>query len=74
MMLLLGGTGLLGGHVLRKLREELHPVRLYSRGSRDWRDASVQDVRQKALNLSLPTRSILKSFQKLQKVVRRSST
>ncbi len=51
MMLLLGGTGLLGGHVLRKLREERHPVRLYSRGSRDWRDASVQDVRQKGAEL-----------------------
>lgn len=51
MMLVLGGTGLLGGCVLKKLREERYPVRLYSRGSRDWRDASVQDIRQKGAEL-----------------------
>jgi NADH dehydrogenase len=47
MMLVLGGTGLLGGHVLKRLRDERYPVRLLTRGSRDWQDAFVHDVRSK---------------------------
>lgn len=49
MMLLMGGTGLLGGQVLKHMRSARLPVRLYSRGSRDWRDSAVQDVRQKGV-------------------------
>jgi NADH dehydrogenase len=51
MILLMGGTGLLGGQVLRRLREERYPVRLYTRGSRDWRHSSVHDLRQKGIEV-----------------------
>jgi len=51
MILLMGGTGLLGGQVLRRLRDERYPVRLYTRGSRDWRHASVHDLRQKGIEV-----------------------
>jgi NADH dehydrogenase len=51
MILLMGGTGLLGGQVLRRLREERYPVRLFTRGSRDWRHSSVHDLRQKGIEV-----------------------
>jgi len=47
MMLVLGATGFLGGHVIRRLRDDSYPIRLFTRGSRDWRHSSVQDLHQK---------------------------
>lgn len=52
-MLLLGGTGLLGGQVLMRMREQKYPVRLYTRGSRDWRDSSVHDLRHKGIEVMI---------------------
>jgi NADH dehydrogenase len=50
MMLVLGATGFLGGHVLRRFRQDRYPVKLFTRGSRDWRDSSVTDLHQKGVD------------------------
>ncbi|MGH9552371.1 MAG: NAD(P)H-binding protein, partial [Terriglobales bacterium] len=51
MMLLMGGTGLLGGQVIRRLREQKVQFRLYTRGSRNWSESSVHGIRQKGIEV-----------------------
>ena len=51
MILLLGATGLLGGQVLRGLLERKLPVRVFTRGASDWKNASIQDLRRRGVEV-----------------------
>jgi uncharacterized protein YbjT (DUF2867 family) len=53
MILLLGATGLLGGQVLRALLERNIEVRAYTRGSSNWKDASISDLRRRGVDITL---------------------
>jgi len=53
MILLLGTTGLLGGPVLRGLLERKLEVRGFTRGSSDWKSASVSDLRRRGVEIFL---------------------
>lgn len=51
MILLLGATGLLGGQVLRGLLERRYPVRVFTRGASDWKNASISDLRRRGVEV-----------------------
>jgi len=53
MILLLGATGLLGGQVLRRLVDKKYPTKLFIRGSSDWKDASIQNLRHRGVDISV---------------------
>ncbi len=53
MILLLGATGLLGGQVLRRLVDKKYPTKLFIRGSSDWKDASIGNLRHKGVEISV---------------------
>src|SRR5450432_1089968 len=53
MILLLGTTGLLGGPVLRGLLERKLEVRAFTRGSSDWKNASISDLRRRGVEIIL---------------------
>ena len=53
MILLLGATGLLGGELLRALLHKQEPVRVFSRGSRDWKEATISDLRRRGVEVIL---------------------
>ncbi|HEY9681127.1 MAG TPA: NAD(P)H-binding protein [Oculatellaceae cyanobacterium] len=53
MILLLGTTGLLGGPVLRGLLERKLEVRAFTRGSSNWKNASVSDLRRRGVEIVL---------------------
>lgn len=53
MILLLGATGLLGGQVLRKALEKKYPLRLCMRGSSDWKDASITDLKRRGVDMAI---------------------
>jgi NADH dehydrogenase len=53
MILLLGGTGSLGGPVLRCLLERKIEVRSFSRGASDWKSASIADLRRRGVDMVL---------------------
>lgn len=53
MILLLGATGLLGGQVLRRMVDRSYPTRLLVRGSSDWKDASMQNLKQRGVDMSI---------------------
>ena len=53
MILLTGATGLLGGQVLRALLERNIEVRAYTRGSSNWKDASISDLRRRGVEITL---------------------
>jgi len=53
MILLLGATGLLGGQVLRRMIDKKYPTKLFVRGSSDWKDASIQNLRHRGVDLSI---------------------
>jgi uncharacterized protein YbjT (DUF2867 family) len=53
MILLLGATGLLGGQVLRRLIDRKYPTKLFIRGSSDWKDASIQNLRHRGVEMSI---------------------
>jgi uncharacterized protein YbjT (DUF2867 family) len=53
MILLLGTTGLLGGPVLRCLLERKLEVRAFTRGSSDWKNASISDLRRRGVEIVL---------------------
>ena len=51
MILLLGATGFLGGQVLRGLLERRLPVRVFTRGASDWKNASISDLRRRGVEV-----------------------
>ncbi len=53
MILLLGATGLLGGQVLRRLLDRKYPTKLFIRGSSDWKDASIQNLRHRGVEMTI---------------------
>jgi len=53
MILLSGSSGLLGGQVLRKLLEKKYPTRLLLRGSSDWKDASMTDLKRRDVEIGI---------------------
>lgn len=53
MILLLGTTGLLGGPVLKGLLERKLEVRAFTRGSSNWKNASVSDLRRRGVEIVL---------------------
>ena len=53
MILLTGGTGFVGSCVLQKLVQQNQKVRMFSRGSEDWQDASIADLRRAGVDIML---------------------
>lgn len=53
MILLFGATGLLGRQVLRRLVDKKYPTKLFVRGSSDWKDASIQNLRDRGVDMSI---------------------
>jgi NADH dehydrogenase len=55
MILLIGATGFLGRHVLKRLQDRKVPMRVLARGSGDWQDQSVRvkQFRQRGIEVTL---------------------
>lgn len=53
MILLLGATGMLGGQVLRRMVDRKYPTRLFVRGSSDWKDAKMQNLKSRGVEMSI---------------------
>jgi NADH dehydrogenase len=51
MILLTGGTGFVGSRVLERLVAQKYPVRLFSRGSTDWQDSSLTELRRLGIDI-----------------------
>src|SRR5271170_7785337 len=45
MILLTGGTGFLGGHIVEALREAKQPLRVLTMGGEDWRSDAVSNLK-----------------------------
>jgi NADH dehydrogenase len=51
MILVTGGTGLLGSHVIHLLLQKEIPVRVLTRGATDWQDRNIFDLRNKGVEV-----------------------
>jgi uncharacterized protein YbjT (DUF2867 family) len=64
MILLLGSSGLLGGQVLRKSLEKKYPTRIVLRGSSDWKDASMTDLKRRDVEMAIADVTDLKAVKR----------
>lgn len=51
MILVLGGSGLLGSAVLKHLRQQRYPARVLTRGMGDWRSSNIPTLKQQGIEV-----------------------
>lgn len=51
MILVLGGSGLLGSAILKYLRQQRYPARVLTRGMADWRSSNIPSLKQQGIEV-----------------------